>query len=219
MQGHGPTARFFRLTPVLALLVVVGCALGVARASAASVCGPAHGKTIVGSDKGRVYTVKEKGGRGAVRTLACVRGGKPKALLAPAAERRAETGERIANPVLRAPWVAFSWEVIQIDVQRAGVTVVNARTGRTLRISTALTVDSPWVSVSELVLRKTGSIAWIAEGGDGAEGLLAREVSASDRSGTRVLDDQPGIAPHSLRLIGSTVSWEVDGLARTAPLD
>lgn len=174
---------------------------------------------MIGGSKGRIYTLRAQDPRGKVRTFACVRNGQPKELLAPALERKAATGEVIANATLRAPWVAFSWEVTQIDVQRAGVTVVNARTGRTLRSVAALTVDSPWVSVPQVVLKPNGSVAWIAEGGDGSEGLLAREVNASDSSGNRLLDSQSEIAPRSLRLKGSALSWRAAGATRTAHLD
>jgi hypothetical protein len=76
--------------------------------------------------------------------------------------------------------------------------------------------------VSDLALKETGAVAWIAQpkGGDGVSPPGAQTTLwASDRQGFRVLDSGDGIGAHSLELEGSTLSWVKDGAPRTGTLD
>lgn len=73
-------------------------------------------------------------------------------------------------------------------------------------------------SVGDLELKENGSVAWISTSDfDPAEPM--RRVWASDSLGTRLLDEGPGIAPGSLELNGSTLSWVNGGLSRSATLE
>jgi hypothetical protein len=80
----------------------------------------------------------------------------------------------------------------------------------------------PFDNVSDLALKDTGAVAWIAqpEGGDGVSPPGAQTTLwASDRQGFRVLDSGDGIGLRSLELSDSTLTWIKDGMPRTATLD
>jgi hypothetical protein len=80
----------------------------------------------------------------------------------------------------------------------------------------------PFDDVSDLALKETGAVAWIAqpEGGDGVSPPGAETTLwASDRQGFRVLDSGDGIGLRSLELSGSTLTWVKDGVPSSATLD
>ncbi len=73
--------------------------------------------------------------------------------------------------------------------------------------------------VTSIVLSPDGAAAWIAESPNAAGELpVSAEVLALDRSGPRLLADSATIALKSLRLSGSTVSWQQDGQPASAAL-
>lgn len=72
--------------------------------------------------------------------------------------------------------------------------------------------------VTDLVLRENGSVAWTANSPPFSPETY-RTVWASDSLGTRLLDSGPDIAPGSLELNGSALSWVNGGLSRSATLE
>ena len=71
---------------------------------------------------------------------------------------------------------------------------------------------APRSTVTDLVLRPTGSVAWVADD----EGR--RRVDALSSGDFRTLDSGTGIDPDSLELQGSTLSWTNGGQEKTATL-
>jgi hypothetical protein len=67
-----------------------------------------------------------------------------------------------------------------------------------------------------LVVKSDGAVAWIVNAGFGQNEL---QVHAADRSGSRVLASGSNIAPHSLRLNGSKLSWMQGGSRVSARLN
>ena len=66
--------------------------------------------------------------------------------------------------------------------------------------------------MTALVVAADGSVAWIFDGN-------TYYVVVSDRRSTRIVASGATIAPRSLRLSGSTVSWTQDGHKQSAALD
>jgi hypothetical protein len=207
-------------------LFVVGSFIFLARGEAALqaevMCGPADAKTIVKSDRGRAYSIgsdREK------KVYACLDGGKPRQLSAP--QPKAGSGPFIARSVLRvvlkAPWVGYSWELEGFDSGETGVSSRNLKTGGLGRTGRALNESTrvAWTTITDLELKRNGSVAWMADGrgsGGGEGAVVEREVGASDQFGARSLENSLAISPRSLRLSGSTVSWLTAGLLHTVPL-
>lgn len=78
--------------------------------------------------------------------------------------------------------------------------------------------DESTSPVGDLELKENGSVAWIATSNfDPAKPM--RWVWASDSLGTRLLDEGPDIAPGSLALNGSMLSWVNGALSRSATLE
>jgi hypothetical protein len=72
--------------------------------------------------------------------------------------------------------------------------------------------------VSSIVVNSAGHVAWIGS----SRSILAHrrvvEVLEQAGHGLRVLDSDRSIAPGSLRLQGTTLSWKQDGASRTVTL-
>jgi hypothetical protein len=110
------------------------------------------------------------------------------------------------------------------------VVVRDLRDGHVLyRVPTgqSLTPMSEYVGVGNvvsLVLKKDGSVAWVAEdyersslpGGGKAPYF---DVYVRDRSGMRLLASGAEIDPHSLKLAGSVVYWTQGGKSFSVPLN
>jgi hypothetical protein len=81
----------------------------------------------------------------------------------------------------------------------------------------------PFDNVSDIALKQTGAVAWIARptpGGYGSpEPTGPTTLWASDSQGFRELDSGGGVGLTSLELSGSTLTWVKDGVSKTATLD
>ena len=71
---------------------------------------------------------------------------------------------------------------------------------------------------SDLVLARTGALAWTIAPYSGCSDSFPCRVLKADREGRAVLDEGPGIRPKSLALSGSTVTWISAGEQRSAIL-
>ena len=71
---------------------------------------------------------------------------------------------------------------------------------------------------SDLVLTRTGALAWTIAPYSGCSDSFPCRVLKADREGRAVLDEGPGIRPKSLALNGSTVTWISAGEERSAIL-
>jgi hypothetical protein len=121
---------------------------------------------------------------------------------------------------LAGPYVAYRESSCEgLGSCLSDVFVRDLRTGKKVFEGTQ---GVPFDNVSDLALKETGAVAWIAqpEGGDGVSPPGAETTLwASDRQGFRVLDSGEGIGLRSLELSGSTLTWVKDGVPSTATLD
>ena len=91
------------------------------------------------------------------------------------------------------------------------VIVLNLRTGRVVHRA-----NSMGSFVQDMVVKSDGTAAWIASLRVQPE---ENAVVALDKTGTRTLASGPGIAPSSLTLTGSTLSWTESGRTASAVLN
>jgi hypothetical protein len=73
-------------------------------------------------------------------------------------------------------------------------------------------------SVTSIVVSRAGHAAWIARSQSVLSHRLTVQVLAQARQGKRILDSGRTIAPASLRLEGTTLSWGHGGVVRRATL-
>jgi hypothetical protein len=116
---------------------------------------------------------------------------------------------------------AFGREECGVDTGSAEVVVKRLTDGKRLLIAAATT--SPGVesfqSVASVVLKRDGAVAWIGTGSSIVRHAHKVEVYKADSHGSvRLLDSGLSVAPSSLRLHGSTLSWKHGGSTRTASL-
>ena len=78
--------------------------------------------------------------------------------------------------------------------------------------------DSGRATVERIVLKRNGSVAWLARGFSAKRDRMTREVYRLDRRGYRRLDEGPTIKRRSLRLHCRRLSWIHAGHKRTATL-
>jgi len=98
---------------------------------------------------------------------------------------------------------------------RSGRTVHQAPSGTPTQAETRQPESYHGVGhVTRLLLRRSGSIAWIA--GDTAYSRYF-EVHVIDASGNRLLDGGSDVEPHYLRLTSTAVLWSRGGTRKHAP--
>jgi len=180
--------------------------------SSAVVCGLRGAPTLTATRLARVYEH-----RGAV--YGCAMSGGRSYLLG---------GSRncIATPLVQA--VALAGQLAAYGVERCGVDTGSAQVivrrlsdGQQLRESSAITGQvgpESHQSVDSVVLRADGAVAWIVQADSIIRHSSEVEVNRADRRGEAQLDSGPEIAPRSLRLRGSTVTWAHSGSVRSATL-
>lgn len=183
-------------------------------------CGPAEAKTLRRDRGARIYELPAEPHRLGTPTFGC--------LFATRHSWRLDRPSRwsylnLKTLVLGAPWVAYSITSMGVDGGASGVSVRNLRNGVISHSFPAVTSPSaPMVesfsSVAKIVLQKDGDIAWVGEESSIPNPQLRRQVEIAHSAGLSVVDEGPGIAPESLTLNGSTVSWVDSGETRTAQL-
>lgn len=191
----------------------------------------AHTTTIAHSAKARLFADARTG-----YYYACLySSGRP---------RRISTIEHWEYELVRfaGPYIAF---VSFAEGSNAGIGVVNLRTGRRLDIredEEVAPVEPPpqqcpsadpkcrvvCPAVDSLVLKPDGAVAWVgvdfpapppSRGPScGTEIEQTTEVRRDDSHGLAVVASGNGIAPASLRLSGSTLSWRDEGKEATSTL-
>jgi hypothetical protein len=198
------------LAPVLTLLLA--CGAGAGPASQAARCAPHGARTLAHNRSVRVYSLA-----GATpfspRTYACLlRTGATLRVRGQGAGRDSLSNFALAEQVLG--YADFSFGV---DSGCTSITLLDVAHRRTLRTlaQVACSVDAGLIrlgTVTGLVVTPRGSAAWIAS--TGRRGAQSFEVRAAQGSGpVQRLDQGPAIAPGSLRVVGSEVSWQ-DGTRR-----
>jgi hypothetical protein len=182
---------------------------GAARAR----CGPAEARTLAASGLARVYSL-----RGAVYGCS-VKGRKSYRL--GNASRSIREG-RVGSVAVAGQDAAYGLTQYGVDTVSASVIVRRLSDGTRLRdlaaTSRPLGPES-FESVDSIVVKRTGAVAWIAEGGSVISGHASDvEVDRADERGHSLLDSGAGIDGRSLRLRDSTISWRHAAATRTATL-
>ncbi|MGI8572862.1 MAG: hypothetical protein ACR2L9_09620 [Solirubrobacteraceae bacterium] len=219
-SGSGRNAGICRYPVVLlaaAALASYGIAGSASAATAAGAgrtahCGPAHAPTLVGSRAVRIYLVRKTvygcagasgksyrlGKRGFCRLQSCV-----------------------GQIALAGQTAAYELDTFGVDTSSSGVVVKNLANGRVLMNRVAIwNVPGPesFESVSSIVVKRDGALAWIAKVSSIGHPSALFEVHRDDGRAHDLLDSGPGIAPRSLRLHGSTMTWTDAGQTRSATL-
>ena len=108
-----------------------------------------------------------------------------------------------------------------VDTSSAGVVVVDLGKRKTLLSTAAFSgpgMPEGFSDVPGLVLRNSGSVAWVASEGSPATNRTVYEVHSAAGGRARVLDSGARIDPRSLTLNGACVQWRDDGKTRTTTL-
>ena len=127
----------------------------------------------------------------------------------------------VAPVALAAATVAYGLERCGVDTGSSTVVVLNLSTGVQRADLPAITLPAgpeSYGSVNSLVLRRDGAAAWIAS----SDSLVGRsttyEVHRFAGGKSALLDSGGSIAPASLRLAGSLVTWRHGTATRSARL-
>lgn len=126
-----------------------------------------------------------------------------------------------AGPVAVAGTVAaYGYARFGVDTVTTEVIVRRLTDGATLAELPASQVVGPesFQSVGSIAAKPDGAVAWIASDTSILGHRTRTEVHAARGSSDSLLDSGPGIAPASLRLNGSTLSWRNMGTTRHASL-
>jgi hypothetical protein len=202
---------------LLAPALTLALACGASAVSGASRCAPHGARSLARSRSVRVYSL---GSPSAFlqRTYACLLHNGATVRL-----RGQATGpDSLSNFALAESVLGYSDYSFGVDSGCTSITVLDVAHRRTLRAlpQVACTVDAGFIrlgTVSGVVVTPRGSVAWIASTGRrGAESFEVRAAQAS--APAQLLDQGPAIAPGSLRVAGSEVSWQDGGQRRTAKL-
>lgn len=131
-------------------------------------------------------------------------------------------GGRVAGPRRRAGrFVAFTVRSLVAPLVVHTAVVVADRLHRRLRVVASAQDGGYGVTVPAIVLKPHGAVAWLScVGHDGrCAGEKADQIHIDDALGARLLAVAPGrVSADLLRREGSTLTFEVDGTLRHAPL-
>jgi hypothetical protein len=207
----------------------VALAVLAVMAAPAHACGPRGAKVLRETDRVVISyrLVYDRWGPGQLRRhYACARGSSRAHVLDDPAADDDEYGElydRAYRFRTNRAYLAYARTAGDADGNYAvaEVVVLNTRTGRR-RISRAM----PWEEtefdfVRDLVVTRTGRVAWIAAEGTPYEAEGPWEVRRPRRKDSRnpvLLDRGTRVAPRSLRLRGGRVTWRHGSARRSATL-
>lgn len=178
-------------------------------------CGPPRARTLAGSARARVYAV---GGT----VYGCAVPGRHSFRLGSSLGfQRSRT--HVGDVSVAGRIAAYGVTAFGVDTSRTEVLVRRLTDGALLGSYPANTVHfaEAFSSVGSLVVKGDGAVAWIGrETAIGRSQLTIQvfEARGSASAGTE-LDSGSGIAPGSLRLQGSTLTWHHGNATRRATLD
>ncbi|HWF26469.1 MAG TPA: hypothetical protein VG275_13520 [Solirubrobacteraceae bacterium] len=127
----------------------------------------------------------------------------------------------VAPVALAAATVAYGLERCGVDTGSSTVVVLNLITGihrADLPAATLPTGPESHSSVTSLVLRRDGAAAWIARSASLVRRRTTYEVHRFAGGKSSLLDSGGSIAPGSLRLAGSLMTWRHGMATRSARL-
>lgn len=187
------------------VVALATCSVAVAASPTTTAsCAPAQGHTLASSSLARVY---------ALRGIAYGCAGMPQFRLG----RLDHCSECIGPVVVAGALAAYGRTFVGIDTSTSEVVVRSLEDGKRVSANPAITGCRRQLEagqfVGSLVARPDGDVAWIAVS-QSITGARCTQV----HSGTQLLDSGRAIAPHSLRLHGSLISWKHGSMTRTARL-
>lgn len=190
---------------------VYGASAAQSRSSSRVPCGPSGATTLAASHQARVYV-------SAGTAYGCARGGRRHIRLG--ARRTCLGTARIDPVVVTGALAAYGSETCGVDAGTTNVVVRRLTDGRQLRSAPATGPVGPesYASVTSLVLRSDGAVAWIGQGQSIGTRRRVVEVWRSDRHGLARLGSGARICARSLRLRGATLQWRDGTGTRTATL-
>ena len=213
-------AMRFRLPLLAAAFALAACGSSIAqpttRASAGparSVCGPTAARTVAQSKTARIYV-------SAGKVYGCSSHGHASYLLGSAANCNAAAKVGIA--IVSADVSAYGLQRCGVDFGTATVVVRRLIDGKRLRSFAATSRGLPeaFQSVRSLALKSDGAVAWIGSVSSVVGNRRAIEVHKADAGrGDVQLDSGSTIAPGSLRLRGSMLTWKHGTATRSATLN
>jgi hypothetical protein len=203
------------------LLVAAAPTDAVRPATAASRgCASAHSRLVLADAQARVFVPPENAHFETQIAYGCADRHGRSYQLGSVLECGSPSGcEGVAEKTLRLVGPIVAYEGFYVGGFSGGteweVTVRDLRTGRVLHEVPTGTPANPHPgyvgvgSITALVLKRDGAAAWIAEDNERSFGHAPYfDVEAVDHSGVRLLASGTGIAPGSLALKGSRVSWK-----------
>ncbi len=175
-------------------------------------CGPAGALTLATGPAARVYVA---GGA----AFGCSLGVRKQYRLG--GRKICNAAPRLGPVTIAGRLAAYGLETCGIDVASAQVLVTRLTDGKLLLSAAAIAhVPGPesFQSVRSIVAKRDGAVAWIAVVTSIVRHGTFVEVHRSDAQGQTVLDSGAAIAPGSLRLHHSTVTWRKRAAIRSATL-
>jgi hypothetical protein len=169
-------------------------------------CGPAVAQTLGASGAARVYVQS-----GAV--YGCAAGSRRRYLLGHASV--CINSDRVGPVAVAGRTAAYAVTTCGVDTGSATVVVRRLSDGARLFSHTAADAAGPegYVTVTSIVATPAGAAAWIARASTIVGHRNVTGVYARRGAGVSKLDSGNGIGVSSLRLSGSTLSWQ-DGSGR-----
>ena len=197
------------------IIVMAGCGSSSAQTdrAAAAGCGPASAKTVTAKRGARVYD------QGASVYGCSASTGRRFRL---GASSTTLSQPRVGLVALAGADAAYALSSHGVDTGSTQVVVRRLTDGKMLHSAPAVSrVSEPesFSSVTALVVKPDGATAWIGVAHSIVNhGPEVFEVHRVDRHGRALLDSGPGIAPRSLRVHSSRLTWSDAGRARSATL-
>jgi hypothetical protein len=207
------------LTIALGALAALLIATSAGLASAGR-CQAPLGAAMLANDNGsKAWRVTADAGPGVpdLRSwFACARGQQP--FRFEHGDTGADSLTDVPSAAIRGRYLAYGRVRKQgLGTSRAIVVVRDLVTHRVTFLRRAVSKTLELESFHQVVVRATGTVAWIASNIDG-DGVRTSEVFMHDIGGTRRLDRGTGIAKHSLRLTPHGLQWRNRGVVRFVEL-
>ena len=205
-------ARWLTLTVVVVALAACGSSAAVTSSAALKLCGPRGAHTLASSTGARVYA---QGGS----VYACSRSNGRFYRLGDA--RQCVAGARVGPAAAAGGVVAYAVERCGVDTATASVVVRRVSDGNQLARHAAFAGPpgpESFQAVGSIVVNRRGRAAWITSTHSVVSHHLSVQVIEASGSGARVLASGGTIAPDSLRLHDSRLTWTAGGQRHSATL-
>ncbi len=195
------------MSRVIASIVVIGAlnacgAAAATRSAPAGPCGPTSARTLASSGSARVYVV----GR---LVYGCATGGGGRRF-ALGTTNLCNRSVLVQAVTVAGRLAAFGTESCGVDTGAGIVQVRRLTDGRTLFTHAATSAPGPesFTTVTAIAADRAGDVAWIARSHSIVRQAASTAVYAAAGGTVRRLDTGPAIVTDSLRLTGTTVSWQ-----------